>query len=212
MKTDSSMLLRSRPLLITAAVLAVLVLLYGIYGKFEGPAVAPADPQYTRVEADPVPLMDAFQSFDSIGQVTQRLQSAGMQWKTEQNHLPHVPGRPPYDFDTLTVEGPKHFGASGTLVLEFFNDRLYSVTFRPEDAKSYLAQLRRQKLELQRTHVSVWEVVQGNLRIYTNADFAVSEEGRHLATPLYVAWEDLRLTTQIRHWYDTYGRKPLTPG
>lgn len=203
--------MQSRNLVIAAAILAVAVLAYALYGKFGGEPVPQADPQYTRTEVERVPLMDAFQSYDSIATVTQRLQAAGMQWKTEQSHLPPVPGRAPYDFDTLTVEGPKHLGSAGTLVLEFFNDRLYSVTFKPADARAYRAHMHRQHLGLQRTHVSVWESTEGNLRISSNADFAVSDEGRQLDTGLFVTWEDLRLTTQIKRWYDTYGRKPLTP-
>jgi hypothetical protein len=203
--------LRPRNLIIAAAVISAAVLLYALFEKVTPPPVPPADPQYTRAEPDPVVLMDAFLSYDSIATVTQRLQAAGIQWKTDQSHLPHVPGRPPYDFDTLTVDGPQHLGSPGTMVLEFFNDRLYSVTFRPANAKAYIARLRRQNHHMERTHVSVWEAIEGNLRISSNADFAVSDEGRQLDTPLYITWEDTRLTAQIRRWYDTFGRKPLKP-
>src|SRR3546814_1941634 len=45
--------------------------------------------------------------------------------------VPH--GVPPSDLDIMTVDDYRHLGQSGTLQLQFFNDRLYQLEFEPQD-------------------------------------------------------------------------------
>jgi hypothetical protein len=195
-----------RILLLTALFAAVAVGGFHAWDRYLAPKSA-LETEYTRVEAQRVALMDAFQSYESLDTVKQRLDAAGMQWSLEQRHLRAERKDPPYDLDTITVASTKHWGVGGNLELEFFNDRLYGVTFRPEQARDYLTQMNRQKLGLERTHPGLSESTSGFLRVSSNIPYAVSEVGRQLSTEPYMRWEDTRLSGQLARWYETYGRK-----
>src|SRR3546814_14297919 len=80
----------------------------------------------------------------------------------------------------MTVDDYRHLGQSGTLQLQFFNDRLYQLEFEPQDAAAYRAQFRRQWPQVGHEKSGRSEVISGALRIASSLDLAVSEVGRAL--------------------------------
>jgi hypothetical protein len=195
-------------LLLSAALLAAaaIALLYKS-GWLRGEQARPDFSAYLRVEEPREQLMDVFRSYDSQPQVTQQLTAAGLQVTVERVHVEGSRKYPPYKLDTLTVRGYRHLDHEGVLLLDFFNDRLSSATFRPAEPKAYLRRLQRAGIRFQREDLSRWAQQTGNLRVSTNIIYATSDVGRTLNTQAYASWEDVRLVAQSREWYVAYGSK-----
>lgn len=110
---------------------------------------------------------------------------------------------------TLTVEGYPHLGTAGVLVLEFFNDRLMEVDFRPDDPSRYTARLHREYPLLKRGRTGHAEWRTSMLRIWSTVDLAKSKVGRTLGSEGVVLWQDLRLIQQRDDWDARFGHIPV---
>ena len=87
-------------------------------------------------------------------------------------------------------------GTRGQLTLQFFNDRLFEIGFRPDDASACARSLKAADSKLRRDANGRAERTSGSQRIATNCDLAASDVGRSLNTEPYVLWQDLRLVRQ----------------
>jgi len=116
---------------------------------------------------------------------------------------------PVHVLDTLTVMDYPLLGTQGRLRLEFFNDRLYEVNFKPDDAAVCLATLRRSDRGLQRDRNGRAERVQAALRVATNVEMASTSVGEALGTEPYVLWQDLRLVRERDDWDERFGALPF---
>lgn len=194
-------------LLIAASVAIVAAILLYKPEWLRGDTAKPDFSAYLRVEEPRETLMDVFRSYDSEQQVTQQLSAAGLQWTAERLHVEGTDEFPQYKLDTLTVESYRHLDFEGELSLEFFNDRLSVASFRPKQPQPYSRRLGGSGIKLHKQALDRWQQQAGNLLITSNVIYATSNVGRTLGTPAFVRWEDTRLTTQSRQWYDVYGSK-----
>ncbi|MEQ1439285.1 hypothetical protein AAG565_07970 [Fontimonas sp. SYSU GA230001] len=155
---------------------------------------------FTRIEPDPVPLLGRYRSFMGVDEVVVGLEQAGFKPMVESRHAKVRAGLPPRNFDVVTVHQFQHWGQQGRLELQFFNNRLYQTEFEPDDADLYRAAQRRELPQLKREASGRSELIQGNLRIASSLDLAVSEVGRSLRTRPFLLWQDRRLVRQRDEW------------
>jgi len=142
------------------------------------------------------PLLGSLPSYATVDDIRQRHGSGA--WTVVGNsHLPTGDPRPRFDMVRVSIPGYVHLGHRGDLELTFFNDRLSSAWFYPDDDRGYLAALARDGVEVAE---SDWEtepavVVAPYTRVWTTRDF----RGR-----VYVGWDDSRLVEQQRRWIERY--------
>lgn len=161
---------------------------------------------FTDRAADGVAMADLFLSYESIADVSAKLDYDHLPAERTSSHKPPSRSYPPRDLDTLEVRAFTHLGQSGQLTLEFFNDRLYETRFAPEDLRDdYAKSLHDADAELKRDVTGNIDVTRGSLRVTSNVDLASSKVGRALHTRAFVIWQDLRLKQQLKLWEDTYG-------
>lgn len=92
-----------------------------------------------------------------------------------------------YEVQQVTLLSYRHFGQTGKLVVSFFNDRLASTTFYPNDVDRYLSELKRNGIEFKTD----------------SADFSahtVVRVGTDYQGNKYVDWEDKGLAKEMRDW------------
>jgi hypothetical protein len=161
---------------------------------------------YTRVAVG-VPMMGAFRSYENLDTVAGALESAGYgQWTVQRRRAEDSPRYPPYALDTVKVPGYKHMGNEGALTLWFFNDRLFEAEFVPQDPEAYVHQVR--KMGLPRDANARAERTDGNLRIASTLELAISPVGRQLRSEPFVIWQDLRLIREREDWDQKFGAIP----
>lgn len=155
---------------------------------------------FTRVEPDPVRLLGPYRSYLSVDEVVYGLEQAGFSPIVESNHLPVAADVPPRNLDSVVVNQYRHWDVQGRLELQFFNNRLYQAEFEPDDAELYVRAQRRELPQLPREHAGRSELIDGNLRIASSLDLAVSDVGRKLRTRPFLLWQDRRLVRQRDEW------------
>ena len=126
-------------------------------------------------------------------EASNRFPSGLLPWEiVEDSKLPEGDTRPPFDILTVSVGHFEHLHQVGELRLDFFNRRLVSTWFFPQDGQAFLATLRAHGIDLIGRHeLSVAPYT----RIWTAKDY----RGK-----MYVAWEDTRLRNQSNRWIERY--------
>lgn len=166
----------------------------------------PETPLYTRVAVG-VEMVDRFRSYQDLASATTALENAGFtQLSTQSRRAVESSEYPPYGFDTVVVSAYKHLGEEGQLTLQFFNDRLFQAEFVPKDAEDYARRAR--SLGLERDANARREKIEGDLRLASTVDLAVSAVGRQLRTQPFVLWQDLRLVRERDQWDEKFGAIP----
>lgn len=168
-----------------------------------GSAAGQADSEiaaFTRIESDPVPLLGKYRSYMGVEEVVIGLEQAGFKPETESRHARVRASVPPRDFDVVTVNQYQHWDVQGRLELQFFNNRLYQTEFEPDEAEPYRSAQRRELPQIKREGSGRSELIQGNLRIASSLDLAVSDVGRNLHTRPFLLWQDRRLVRQRDEW------------
>ena len=168
-----------------AALLLVPLFLSCARGPTEDFAAIPGDPQT---------LLGGLKSYSSPDAVAAALGSRT--WKvTEQSSLKPDDKRPSFNILSVVVVPYQDRGQRGELHLTFFNSRLMSSSFYPDDPGAYRASLGSflapevRGGELLPTHLRVWH--------------AVDYEGRE-----YFLWGDERLLKQQNRWLMKYSWVP----
>lgn len=100
--------------------------------------------------------------------------------------------RPPFDIYTVIVPDYKHLGHTGKLRASFFNNRLESVWFYPDNLDEYLSRLDK---ELNINFKSEKETTNNYIRVYNAIDFQNNA---------YVGWIDTRLEKEKDIWISKY--------
>lgn len=171
------------------------------------PSQHPETARFTQ-RHDGLPLAASWMSYASIVEIGRGLDL--QHFVPERRTLARPPDRryPPHALDTLTVEHYPLLGTQGQLSLQFLNDRLFEVGFRPDDAALAAATLQRQNPQLQRDANGRAERTEGELRLATNLELAVSSVGSTLDTEPYVLWQDLSLIRERDEWDQRFGALP----
>lgn len=167
---------------------------------------------YTRVAVG-VPMIDPFRSYEDLATVTKSLTAAGYDnWTADRRRAEESSRYPPYALDTVEVSEYRHLDNKGALTLRFFNNRLFQAEFVPSDAEAYARRVR--KLGLPRDANARAEKTDGNLRIASTLELAISPVGRQLRSEPFVIWQDLRLIRERDDWDQKFGAipKPMVGG
>lgn len=154
-------------------------------------------------------LAETFRSYDSETATVTLLEAAGLTVQRQLVQRPPSERYPPRRAMTLTVAAYKHLDCEGTLVLEFFNDRLMEADFRPDDPARYAPRLHRRYPALVRDRTAHAEFVDAPLRVWSSVDLAKSKVGRTLGSEGMVLWQDLRLIAQRDDWDARFGHIPV---
>lgn len=161
---------------------------------------------YTRVAVG-VPMAAQFKSYQDLGSVKDALTADGYEgWTHSGRRAVDSSSYPPYAFDLLEVSDYKHLGSKGRLSLQFFNNRLFQAEFVPADAQEYSRKLR--GLGLKRVANARQEKIEGDLRMASTVELAVSAVGKQLQTEPFVIWQDLRLIRERDNWDAKFGVIP----
>ena len=138
------------------------------------------------------PLMSGY----SPEKVRRELNLKAGDWDVLEDRRPLVSDRRP-EFRMLTVSRPgfAKFGASGELVMTFYNDRLMTTLFYPTDLDALRSGLARE--------AGISFSSQGDARIEptTRVWIGKADDGR-----TYIGWIDLELERRQNEWLDKYGR------
>ena len=199
------------PLLLLAAgiVLAGVVAAWWFMRSASPPPAHPETMLFRQIEEPRLLLAEVFRSYDSETAVATPLEAAGLIVQRSVLERPQSERYPPRRITTFTVEGYRHLDCEGTLVLEFFNDRLMEVDFRPDDAARYSPRLHRAVPQLRGIGTGHAEFTAAPLRIWSSVDLAKSKVGRTLGSEGVVLWQDLRLTAQRDDWDARFGSIPV---
>lgn len=178
----------------------------GAVPSFLKAAPHPETANYTKVAVG-VPIADRFKSYQDVQSVTAALSNAGFEgWTTASRRAVASSSYPPYNFDTITVREYQHLNATGTLSLQFFNNRLFQAEFVPKDSEDYARKLR--SLGLERDRNARLEKIEGDLRMASTVELAISTVGKQLRTQPFVLWQDLRLIRERDQWDEKFGSIP----
>ena len=146
---------------------------------------------YSTVANTKMELLPGFRSYESISVVSKHLGDQASRVKvTEDSKLPASDRRPRFDIYTVEVPDREFCGEKGTLRLLFFNDRLASTWFYPEQSESCLQHLRSSGIMVSDKQTTVGDTI-----IWSSTDY----KGRR-----YVAWEDRRLREEQDRWISKY--------
>ena len=199
-----------RPLywLAGAIVLAGLGASYWYAEYARGPQLHPESAQFRALAEPRLELIEGLKSYESEVPLRQALEAAGYSVQRRELKRPPSPKYPPRQMVTLTVDGYQHLQVEGQLGLEFFNDRLMEVDFRPDDPAAYAPRLHRLLPGLVRGRTGHAELREGELRVWTNVDLAKSRVGGSLRTEALVLWQDLRLIRQRDDWDARFSQIP----
>lgn len=161
---------------------------------------------YTRMAVG-VPMAGAFRSYEDVATVTKALSSAGYDnWTSTRRRAEESARYPPYALETIRVLDFRHLDNLGSLTLSFFNNRLFQAEFVPTDAEAYARRVR--KMGLSRDANARAEKIDGNLRIASTLELAISPVGRQLRSEPFVLWQDLRLIRERDDWDQKFGAIP----
>lgn len=161
---------------------------------------------YTRVAVG-VPMADQFKSYQDVGSATDALTAGGYEdWTHTGRRAVESSSYPPYALDLVEINSYKHLGSKGRLSLQFFNNRLFQAEFVPADAQEYSRRLR--GLGLKRVANARQEKIEGDLRVASTVELAVSAVGQQLQTEPFVLWQDLRLIRERDNWDAKFGVIP----
>ncbi|MDB5972121.1 MAG: hypothetical protein JWQ90_4571 [Hydrocarboniphaga sp.] len=185
----------------------LLAIAAGVWLMTRAPAQHPDTAHFLQRRAG-VELVDGYRSYSSVAEVGKALQARRLGASRRTLARPPDPRYPPHALDTLTVEQLALLDTQGRLSLQFFNDRLFEIDFKPDDAAACAAALKRADPQLQRDRNGRAEHSVGDRRLATNVGLASSHVGEYLGTEPYVLWQDLRLTRERDEWDRRFGALP----
>ena len=139
---------------------------------------------YTEVVDKPADLISDIKSYQSIEYVKNQLVGDGYEWNVkEDSKLPKNDSRPPFNMLTVSIKKYGYLSHSGELVLFFFNDRLMSTWFYPDDVSGFAKEL---KDYLGVDIIGYPGITYGKYtKIWQYEDFQ---------NRIYIGWHDIRLS------------------
>jgi hypothetical protein len=149
---------------------------------------------YTDVVDKPTLLIADIKSYQSIEYTKNQLVHGGYEWIVkEDSKSPQYDSRPPFDILTISIKKYNYLGFSGELVLNFFNNRLMSTWFYPDDISSFFKKL---KIQLGTDMMSQSEITFGKYtKMWKDKDYQ---------DRIYIGWHDIRLIEENNRWISRY--------
>lgn len=145
-------------------------------------------------KAAQVELLPGLRSHMSSEQVrTSALKDADRWSVLEDTRTASNDKRPPFHILKVAVGHYSDLGEPGVLHLQFFNDRLLSVTFYPRDERKYLAELREKR----------GVVVEKSQKVTTDRVVSVRYASDYRGQP-YVSYSDQMLEEELTSWIKKY--------
>jgi len=147
-------------------------------------------------EPKPTKLLPPLYSGYSQQKVQRELNLKPGDWDVLEDRRPLTSDqRPPFRILTISRQGFARFGASGELVMTFYNDRLMTTLFYPTDLEALRSSLGRE--------AGITFSKQGDARIEptTRVWIGKARDGRS-----YIGWIDLELERRQDEWIEKYGR------
>ncbi len=148
----------------------------------------------TKNEFKPSRLMPPLASGFSLRKVQRELNLKSGDWDVLEDRRPlSSDKRPPFQILTISRPGFTRFGATGELVMTFYNDRLMTTLFYPMDLDGLRTALARE--------AGISFSRQGDTRIEptTRVWIGKARDGRS-----YIGWIDLELERQQDEWIEKY--------
>lgn len=141
----------------------------------------------------PSHLIDNFYSYQTIADFEKEIKNS---YETiiviENSKLSDTDKRPPFDIYTISIPEFKHLGLSGQLRASFFNNRLQSIWFYPDNVDEYLKELDNDlKINLKE---------EKEIRI----DCVSITKWTDFKDDLYFSWTDTRLQQEQNDWISKY--------
>lgn len=150
-------------------------------------------PSFVEVEQERTALIAGLTSYQTISDVRSALGPLTEKWEIlEDSGKGAKSSRPPFEIFTAVVHGYTHEGFRGSLRLMFFNNRLMSTWFYPDDPASY-----RKALSVAVPALKERESI--NVAPFTLISIATDHQGKQ-----YFAWEDSRLQKEVSIWIKRY--------
>jgi hypothetical protein len=150
-------------------------------------------PSFIEVQQERTVLVGGLQSYQTISEVRSSLGPLAEKWEVlEDSGKGAKSSRPPFEVFTAVVRGYMHEGFKGELRLTFFNNRLMSTWFYPEDPASY-------RRVLSAAFPNLKERESTNVAPFTLISIATDHRGKR-----YFAWGDSRLQKEMEIWIRRY--------
>ena len=139
-------------------------------------------------------LVDDIRSYSRVDQVRTLLGDVAAKWEVVENsgQASSKDSRPPFQIYTALVHGYEHLGFKGDLKLTFFNDRLMSAVFYPNDFAGYVSRA-------SVTFPDLREKKSVQVPPFTQVTLGTDYQQRR-----YVSWEDVRLVEEMSIWIKRY--------
>lgn len=173
------------------------------------PVVQVSSEDYTRRQPGR-PLFAGLDSYASIDQVRRGFAARKLAPEYRLLSRPPDPRYPVHALETLSLQHYPLLDTQGRLSLQFFNDRLFELAYKPDDATACAAALKRAVPQLRRDANGRAEHIAGSQRVASNVDLAASSVGRSLNTEPYVIWQDLRVVRERDDWDQRFGALPYS--
>ncbi len=150
-------------------------------------------PSFVEVLQERTALIGDLKSYQTISDVRSSLGPLAEKWEVlEDSGKGSKSSKPPFEIFTAVVHGYVHEGFRGDLRLTFFNNRLMSTWFYPDDLAGY-----RKALNVKIPALAERESIK--IPPFTVILVATDYRGKR-----YVAWEDSRLQEQMSMWIKRY--------
>lgn len=142
------------------------------------------------LQATPSALISDFTSFQSVEDITNRLQREGKQWAVKSDSkTPDNGFRPEFNEYTISISEFADQGIVGILDLGFNNNRLYQTSFYPTNVSDYLKKLQ------EKYNVDLRAVKKSNIDKNTVIELLKDYQGRD-----YIKWSDEKIQNELMEW------------
>lgn len=151
-----------------------------------------ASTSFVKVESVRTKLINGIESYQTVDEFKAILEKDSLHWEESQDMQPPPKGRPPFNMHTITIKHYKGLGFTGELTITFFNNRLISTTFYPNDVGKYVDAI----VKIERLN---FDKNEARIPPYTRIRRATDHKGRE-----YVDWSDIRLDSEVELWIKKY--------
>jgi hypothetical protein len=156
---------------------------------------------FTDVAKDRTKLINGIESYQNITELISYFKNDTTNWTfIEDSNSDKNNSKPPFNIYIIEINNYSHLGYTGTLKLEFFNNRLMSTWYYPKEKEfdKYVETLEKnEKINIEYDTFSNHTIV--NILPYTHIWLMTDDKGKK-----YIGWEDIRLGKENNLWIERY--------